>query len=106
VKRKVTDEFLSEMAKDLNDLSKLQRLWRSLKDSEDVVLPEDGRYYQGLHRKIMSALNEEVKSTAALSAVVIQSQLKSQIKDSGGGLREKRRSASRKRVSSKDNKPN
>lgn len=39
--------------------SQLERARRLIKESDEEMLPEDGRYYDDLHDRIMAAIDEE-----------------------------------------------
>jgi hypothetical protein len=43
-------------ASDQEFMQNLEKIWRLVKESEEISMPEDGRYYDRLHHRIMSAL--------------------------------------------------
>ena len=54
------DLVLKNSAEDLELRQSLQRLRAAVKSTDDVALPESGDYYDTLHSKIMSAIDDDI----------------------------------------------
>jgi len=51
--------LLKNSPADRNCLNQLERVKNLVKESDEEALPEDGRYYDDLHDRIMAAIEEE-----------------------------------------------